>query len=370
MRIFWFLLAALLFAAPGADSAPLHDLRDALRAAKPKGTLCDLYASPGAAVRPAGARGRGRHLAVLGSKGNPFRSAQRLVNALHPGQTGCLTGGTYGMDSEGLKFPRSGTAAEPITVRSAPGKRARILGGPVYIPAGADDIRLTNLNIDTRSTGQVGVQIMSTGDALIGDHITNHRDRTSCVILGSNLGWGAAADTVIANDLIYDCGSAADGNQDHAIYFDNSTDAIVKNNVIRGTSAFAIHLYQSSQGSQITHNVIIDNGYGVIFAGSDTHTSNDNLVADNIIADSRDGPDVQSYWGGAVGHGNVLRDNCIYTAGKGAIGRPTVGFATVGNVIARPGFVNATKHNYALRPGSPCLRVVGFDAAASATGAH
>ncbi|MGI9185287.1 MAG: hypothetical protein ACR2GZ_10050, partial [Solirubrobacteraceae bacterium] len=105
------------------------------------------------------------------------------------------------------------------------------------------------------------------------------------------------------------------------------------------------------------------NGYGVIFAGSGSHTSDGNVVADNVIADSSDGYDVQSYWGGAVGRGNLLQSNCIYRAAKGAISRPTTGFTAVGNLVARPRFVDAARHRYGLLPGSPCLHVVGFDAA-------
>jgi copper-binding protein NosD len=161
--------------------------------------------------------------------------------------------------------------------------------------------------------------------------------------------------------VIHQCGNTADGNQDHAIYADNSVNAVIDNNVIWGAAAYAVHLYQNSQGSQITHNVIVGNGYGVIFAGSDLHHSSGNVVSDNIIANSTAGYDVSSYWGGTVGSGNVLKGNCLAGGRRGQITTVKTGFAASGNVTATPGFVNAAAHNYRLGSGSPCLSVVGYD---------
>jgi hypothetical protein len=130
-----------------------------------------------------------------------------------------------------------------------------------------------------------------------------------------------------------------------------------------------VHLYQNSQGSQITHNVIVGNGYGVIFAGSATLASDNNTVADNIIANSTAGYDVSSYWGGTIGSGNVLKDNCISAGAGGAVLTPAAGFAASSNVTATPGFVNAAANNYRLGSGSACLPVVGYDTVqAMATG--
>jgi hypothetical protein len=132
--------------------------------------------------------------------------------------------------------------------------------------------------------------------------------------------------------------------------------------VIWGAAAYAIHLYQNSQGSQITHNVIVGNGYGVIFAGSPTLASDNNTVTDNIIAGSTAGYDVSSYWGGTVGTGNTLKGNCISAGVGGAVLTPAAGFAASGNVTAAtPGFVDAATNNYRLSTGSPCLSVVGYD---------
>jgi Right handed beta helix region len=361
VRVVCLLLISFLFSACSSEGAIARKAPEALSA---RAGVCTHFAARFGSDSPSKLRSRRRHhRGLAGSKGNPFASAQRLVRSLGPGQIGCLRKGTYHPGGE-LTFGRSGRPGAPITLRSYPGERATLKGATLYVPARSGDIRIERLNIDTAGASQVGVQIMSAHDALIGDRITNHSGHATCIILGSNIGWGQAVGTVISHNVIHDCGSRADGNQDQAVYFDNSVGAQVSNNVIWGTSAYAIHLYQNAQGNRITHNVIVANGYGVIFGGSGSHTSNGNVVADNVIADSRSGYDVQSYWGGAVGRGNVFQSNCVYRAPNGgAIARPTTGFTALGNIVARPRFVDAAHHRYGLLPGSPCLPVLGFDAA-------
>jgi len=312
---------------------------------------CSLYASPsGSGVGD-------------GSQGEPFGSAQRLVSALAPGQTGCLMGGVYSQPE--LSFARGGQAGAPITLASFPGQTATLTGGFVYVPSGSNDVTIENVHIDTAASTQVGVQLMATDGSLIGDDITNDQAHTSCIILGSNLGWGQALGTVIEDDVIHQCGNVADGNQDHAIYFDNTIDAQVSDNVIWGTAAFAIHLYQDAQGTRITHNVIVDNGYGVIFAGSAEHASDNNIVAHNIIADSTVGYDVQSWWGGTIGTGNIAQDNCLADGRMGDQTTVSTGFSSSNNLdAASPMFVDAAAHDYQLQSGSPCQSIIGSDTAA------
>jgi hypothetical protein len=264
---------------------------------------CSLYASPGGSD------------AASGSVASPFRSAQKLVDALSAGQTGCLRGGSYSQSE--LAFHHGGAAGAAVTLASYPGETATLTGGFVYVPSGSDHVTLENLHVDTSAATQVGVQLMATDSSLIGDDITNRSAHYSCIILGSNAGWGQAIGTVIENDVIHQCGSVADGNQDHAIYFDNSINGVISGDVIWGASAYAIHLYQNAQGNQITHNVIVDNGYGVIFAGSGSHASDGNVVADNIIASASVGYDVESYWAARSEPATCLRTT-VSTAGTSA----------------------------------------------------
>ena len=56
-------------------------------------------------------------------------TAQQLLDSLRPGETGCLRGGTY-RSSRGyvLNARRGGAPGAPITLRSFPGERARLVG--------------------------------------------------------------------------------------------------------------------------------------------------------------------------------------------------------------------------------------------------
>ena len=315
---------------------------------------CTLYAAPNGSDTGSG------------SPTSPFATVGKLVDTLGPGQTGCLRGGTYTQNE--VAFRHGGRDGAPLTLSSAPGETATLNGGIVYVPHGSSHVTIANLHIDTARAVGPGLQLMSDTTTLVGDDITNESTHGTCVMLGNNDGWGQAVDTVIEDDQIHDCGSTAYGNQDHAIYFDNSVGAVVDHDVIWNTAAYPIHLYENAQDSRITENVIADNGYGVIFAGSNDHHSNGNIVERNVIAGTRYSYDVDSYFPAAVGHGNVAADNCLDGGLHGQIATVRLGFSTQNNVVADPMFVDAARHNYALRPGSPCLAVLGENPAAELGG--
>src|SRR5205085_926026 len=71
-------------------------------------------------------------------------SVQRFVDALRPGQTGCLRGGTYDRMHNGYiaRFGEPG-----VSLRSAPGQRAHLVGIVMVAPE-ADRVRLSHLSIE------------------------------------------------------------------------------------------------------------------------------------------------------------------------------------------------------------------------------
>jgi Right handed beta helix region len=280
------------------------------------------------------------------------------VDVLRPGQTGCLRRGRYELRPE-LRFSRGGHAGAPITLRSYPGERATLTNGFVNVVHGSDYVTIENLNINATGASQNGVQILGANTILQGSNITNHNQPFSCVIIGSDVGYGQAANSLVANNVIHQCGSRAQGYQDHGIYVDNVVNATITRNVIWGSSAWAIHLYPNSQGSRVTYNVIDGNGLGVVFGGNSTYSSSNNLVANNVITNSAIGYNIEDSWVSGVGRGNVARQNCIYNGRGNNIVRVPSGFSASGNVVARPQYVDRARHDYRLRRGSQCLRVVG-----------
>lgn len=351
-----FALAVLLVVSACGARSP----RGSAHAASSRPT-CSRYASPDGRpelARASAARARHHHHRN-GSLAHPFGSVQRLVNALRPGETGCLEPGTYHLHGQ-LTFRRSGRAGAPVTLTSAHDQTARLIGGPVYVPNRSQYVTISHVHINTKGIDQVGVQILGAYDSLTYSHVTNHDTHFSCIIIGSDTGYGQASHTLIEGDVIYECGyNPADPIEDHGIYVDNSVDATIQNNVIWGVrDGWGIQLYPHSVGTHVLRNTIVDNTQGVIFAGDHIYTSSGNLVAYNIITSDSRGYDLQSYWGGKVGRNNVAEHNCLYSR-RAEVQRPTKGFVATDNMITHPHYVNPTDHDYALRHTSPCRSLVG-----------
>ena len=172
---------------------------------------------------------------------------------------------------------------------------------PVYVPNGSDYVDITGLDINTYATDQVGVQIMGAYDQVTNDNITNLNTRYSCIILGSDSGYGTASYPLVSNNVIHQCGyNPTDPQEDHGIYDDTSIGAVITNNIFWGMPyGWGVQLYPNAQGTQVTHNVIDNNGNGVVIGGNSLSASSNNTVADNIISDSSRQYNIQSWWGRA-----------------------------------------------------------------------
>jgi hypothetical protein len=285
----------------------------------------------------------------------PFRTPQRLAEALAPGDTGCLRAGTYrgrGRNGLVLRLVRGGRRGAPIRLRGAPGEQA-ILAGPVYVAPGARDVVLSDLTVDDpttfAATGQIAIQVLAADTTLERLRITT-RGRKTCVILGYDGPGGAPAiDTTIRDSDLVDCGNPAAAMHDHAIYADAVRGALIEGNLIRGASGWAVHLYPDARGVVVRDNVLLGNGGGVIFAGNARLASASDLVEANVIAGSRIVPDIVSSWDGPVGRGNVARRNCLQDDLAEA-----EGVAARGNVLAGPSFVAPRLGDYRPAAGSPC----------------
>ena len=321
--------------------------------------------STAAAPAPRAAQNCTRYAAPWGSddsrgtKKRPFRTAQRLVDSLRRGHTGCLRGGRYER-SDGeyvLDLRRPG-----LRVRSYARERAR-LAGIVMIRKGADAVTLSRL--DFEGTGTMNTIKVHSADVVIEDStITNLGRGLSCLILGDNDGWGAALRTVVRRNRFHDCGSTGNGNKDHAIYAANLVDGLIIGNVFWNSAAFAIHLYPNTQHTRVALNVIDGSPSvrgGIVISGDERYASSGNVVERNVVAFAETA-NIEGWWGGSVGGGNIVRRNCVW-AGKEANIRGE-GLSTSANVASDPRFRHRETHDYRLGSTSRCLSVLGRDPAA------
>ena len=307
---------------------------------------CSRYAAPSGADRAPGSRRR------------PFRSAQRLVASLRRGQVGCLRAGSY---RESVSFGRSGSASAPITLRSYPGERARLVG---IVTVRASWVRLAGLNFE--GDGSMNTIKIYSSDVVVEDSdITNKLRGRSCMMLGSNDGAGGAVRTIVRRNRFFDCGAPENDNKDHAIYAANLADGRIEDNVFTNSAGKTIQLYPNADRNVVTHNVI-DGGPdtvrgGIVIGGDDDHTSSDNRIERNVIAYAAD-YGIYSNWEGRTGSGNVARSNCVWGAGTANIDAGD-GLVASGNVIADPRFLDRDDRDYRLAPAGPCAKVLGSDVA-------
>jgi hypothetical protein len=281
--------------------------------------------------------------AARGTPAAPFRTAQRLADALRGGQTGCLENGTY---AGYLRVTHGGRPGAALTIRSVPGSTAT-LRGRVWIRAGSDHVTLSGLQIigaRTPASCAIGecsniptVAINGRATTLRDDRITN--DHSSiCIAVGSEQ-WGVARDTLITGDVIYDCGRLPATNLEHGIYVGDAVDTVIRFNHIYGNADRGIQLFPHARDTQVEGNVIEANGEGILIGGAGDDPTRGSLIEHNLITDSRRGGNVESYFpsGPPAAILNQVTDNCLsggqVNPSSGGVVGAGWGFSARDNVI-------------------------------------
>ncbi len=300
---------------------------------------CSLVASP------SGSDG------AAGTVTAPLRTAQKLTDSLAPGQTGCLRAGTY---YENLRITSPG-----ITLRSYPGETATVVGR-MYLVAGANGVTITHLDLNGENSGVLPSPSVNANNATFSyDDVTN--DHTAiCFDLGS-IDYGTAANTVITDSRIHDCGVLPPNNHEHGIYVQDASGTVIEWNLIYANADRGVQLYPNAQYTTVAHNIINGNGTGVEFSGDDGVASNNAHVYDNVLSNATVNYDAESWYpsGNPVGSGNTLVNNCLWGGAAGMVETYFGGFTASENTVANPEFANPSAGNFSMGASSPCRALVG-----------
>jgi glycosyltransferase involved in cell wall biosynthesis len=286
-----------------------------------------------------------------GTPGDAYATAQKLANSLAAGQTGCLRAGTYREDELTLATPG-------IKLTSYPGERATV-GGRLRVTA--DGVSVERLTLDGRNARDLPSPTINADNVAFRRNDVSSRDSSICFILGS---LEEVRHPVIKRNRIHNCGQPG-GIPDHGIYMQDVRRARILRNTIYDNAERGIKIGPDSQRGLIRGNVIDGNPIGLNFSGDEANASSRNVVTRNVISNATGYWNVQSFWPGPVGSGNLVTRNCVHGSNpdshyneNGGIsdGR---GFTPVSNVIASPDYVNRGAKDFRLRPDSACRALYG-----------
>jgi hypothetical protein len=332
---------ATALAANGAHGGPHH-----------KKGPCQRFASP------SGSDSTGR-----GTRARPFRSVVRLDRALRPGQTGCLRGGTYGSINTLIWLRNSGRPGHRITIRSFPGETALLRG---WVALDGSYTTLSRLKIDGSNTfyrqvregtncpAPVSQPLVITGR----NDILAHDDYFQSVpsLRGNGIGIGFtrnADNTIIRYSKIHDVGQC--GAFDHLIYLSHGNNVRIYDNWLwNDPHGRGVQLYPAPTNARVFNNVVDHAGEGFVIGNEPGDTVSGNQIYNNIITHSTGLPSehipgeaIHDLYGGRPGTGNSFHNNDLFD-NPGGMGRLTA-VRAYANTHARPAFVDAVEHDYALR---------------------
>jgi hypothetical protein len=315
------------------------------------------------------ARGHAFYVATNGSDSGPgtlrrpWRTVQRALNALRPGQRVYVRGGTY---VENLRMMRSGTRSRPIAILGYRGEHPVLRAdnsGRFRNPFQFDNaayVRLHGFTIEGSNGIDNSTNVYAEG--------RSHDDEVSGNNIRGSQNHGVFTDPstsgiqVIGN-RIHDNGTIDSSNKDHAIYVEGRHQLIANNVIYNQRHGHAVQIYPDSDDVLVVDNTIVGTSFrqgyraaAIIVGGDGSTTADHTVIVNNIVAFNDIG--IYGYFeGGPQGTGNVAYGNVAYGNRDGNLVNDVLGLINfgAGNIVANPHFANVAAHNFRLLHGSAAL---------------
>jgi uncharacterized protein YjdB len=285
----------------------------------------------------------------------PWRTIQKALNTLQPGQKAFVRAGTY---REALTLDRAGTASAPITIEAYPGERPVIDGEhtrrPLVIESGGGYFRIKGFILDRDCCTSGGhIDVYGHHIEIVDNEMRNGRGK------GVYTDEGSRFVHIIGNWIHHNVTSG--GQQDHGIYL-QGTDHFVANNVIHDhPDGFGIQIYDSGTRMIVVSNTVTNNGHSGIVVGGSGGVSNV-TIRNNILANNNSyGVQMDS---SCPTSNVVINNNVIFGNDAGAVEGGCSSVSASGNISANPLFVNpgsSSSRDLRLQSGSPAINAARVD---------
>jgi parallel beta-helix repeat protein len=287
-----------------------------------------------------------------GSRAHPVHGPYKLVRILRAGQTGCLRSGTYHQTQTTVR--RRG-----VTIQSAPGERATLLGR-IVLQGRGDRVIGMHLNgrygprCGSSACGTLPSPTINAPDVVIALNDITSPDSGICVHPRAWHGQEPNRFRILAN-RIHDCGRRPHTDHDHGIYVADGNGGEIADNVVYDNADRGIQLYPNAHDTLVLRNTVDGNGSGVVYSEG----SSGNQVRDNVFTNSVVRWNAETF--NLYGYGNVFAGNCVRAGNRnrqynqnGGVELPRM-VAQRGNHRARKDvYVSRRAGDFRVRRGSPC----------------